>query len=175
MIGEDWPRVAGIHTEDDGVIACVWLAFERDTDTVHLYDAAKFNREVLAVVAEALNARGRFIPIAWGASAKEFAADLLARGCNTMHDPADDGDAMAEVITRTIWERMRTARFRVDKRLAEWLDEFKKFERASDGKLPRAGAPLMAATRRALQMLDRGRSTNSSRARRNLYPNIAVV
>jgi hypothetical protein len=175
MIGEDWPRVAGVFFADDGSIACVWLAYERDTDMVHLYDAAKLDREVLAVVGEALNARGRFIPVAWCGANKEFAKDLLDRGCNTIHDAADDGDAMAEVITRTIWERMRSARFKVDRRLTEWLEEFQKFQRTNDGKVPRAGAPLMTATRLALQMLDRGRSTQASRTRKNLYPALTVV
>jgi hypothetical protein len=175
MIGEDWPRVAGFAADTDGVIACVWLAYERDTDMVHLYDAAIFKREVPAVIAEALNARGRFIPVAWGGANKEFAKDFLDRGCNTMHDGADDGDAMTEVVSRTIWERMRTARFKVDRRLTEWLDEFKGFQRSGDGKVPANGYPLMAATRHALQMLDRGRSTRAASTRKNLYPKLSVV
>lgn len=175
MIGEDWPRVAAIAVEANGDIAAVWTAFERATDTVHLYDACKLNHEALAIIAEALNARGRFIPVAWSASSAAIAKDLLNRGCNMMYDQADESEAMTEVITRTIWERMRTARFRVERRLAEWLEEMKKCQFDVGGKIPREGFPLMAATRAALQMLDRGRASPGAVTRRKLFPNIAVV
>lgn len=175
MIGEDWPRVAAISVEDNGDIAAVWLAFERATDTVHLYDACRMNHEALAIIAEALNARGRFIPVAWTSSSAAIAKDLLDRGVNTMHDQADEGEAITEVVSRTIWERMRTGRFRVERRLTEWLDEMKRCQFDVTGKIPRKGFPLMAATRHALQMLDRGRKTPGSVSRRQLYPNIAVV
>lgn len=174
MIGRDWPRVAGIHTPETGDVAGVWMAYERDTDTVHIYDACIFRREVLAVIAEGLNARGRRIPVAWTSAAKAMADELLARGVNMMVDECDDSDGMAEIVSLTIWERLRTARLRVDKRLAEWFAEAEKFDR-QEGKIPRDGFPLMTATRFALQMLDRGRSVEAPASRKALYPKLAVV
>lgn len=174
MIGRDWPRIAAICAPDTGELGTVWMAYERDTDAVHLYDACMFRQEVLAVIAEGLNARGRRIPVAWEKKSKAIADELLKRGVNMTVDSCDDTDGMAEVVSRTIWERLRTGRFRVEKRLSEWFTEADGFDRA-DGKVPRAGFPLMTATRFALQMLDRGRSMEAPVSRKALYPKIAVV
>lgn len=174
MIPDDWPRIAGVHITDGGEVAVVWMAYERDKDTIHLYDCAIFRREVLAVVAEGINARGRWIPVSWASKAKTFADDLLSRGCRMDVDGCDIDDAMIEVLSRTIWERMRSSRWRVDKRLAEWLDEFKGFQRVA-GKVPVTGYPLMAATRIALMTMDRARRHDTAPRRGALYPKVAVL
>src|SRR3546814_4945820 len=114
-----------------------------------MYDCCVFRREVLAVIAEGLNARGRWIPVAWESALKDMADKLLDRGCNVLPEPVKDTDALAEVTSRDIEERMRSGRFKVDKRLAEWLDEFRAFSRR-DAKVPRTGYPLMSATRHAV-------------------------
>lgn len=173
MIGNSWPRIAGVSFEESGDVGAVWMAYERDADLIHLYDACVVKREVLAVIAEALNARGRFIPIAWNDEA--LSKELLTRGCRMMYDKTEDTDAMAEIVSRTIVERMRTARFKVERRLVEWLDEAKALARV-EGKVPRQGFPLMTATRLALQCLDRGRASETvASTRRNLYPKVAIV
>lgn len=174
MIEPYWYRIAGIHVTEAGEIAAVWLAWDRDNDTVHVTDACVFRREVLAVVCEGINARGRFIPVAWEKNAKALAGELLSRGCNMTVDPADDNDAMAEVISRTIWERMRSSRFRVNRRLGEWLDEFKSFQR-QDNKIPRDTHPLMAATRHAMQRMDDATRQEQRRGAGALYPKLAIV
>jgi hypothetical protein len=106
-------RIAGIHAQDDGIVAAVWLALDKETDVIEVYDACAFKREPLAVMAEGLVARGRWIPIAWHKDAKEFADKLLDRGCNMLPDPSEESDAMAEVHSREILERMQTGRFLV--------------------------------------------------------------
>lgn len=174
MIHETWPRVAAIHCTEGGEIGCVWMAYERDTDTVHLYDSCVLKREVLAVIAESLNARGRYIPVAWRSEDKAISEDLLKRGVNMMVDECDDGDAMAEVISRTIWERMRTHRIKVERRLNDWIEEASSFQR-TEGKVPKTGNPLMSATRHAMQMLDQGRRPASVAKRTALYPKSCVV
>ena len=80
MIEDHWQRIAGIHKKPNGEIAAVWLARDPDTDVVRVYDACLFKKEVLAVIAEGLNARGRWVPISW--KDKELAAALDERGCN---------------------------------------------------------------------------------------------
>lgn len=175
MLKQDWPRVAAIAPDGDGVIGAVWLAYERDTDTVHCYDACLFDRLHLAVSAEGLNARGRFLPVAWPAKQALFKDEFLNRGVNMMHDAADDSDAMAEIISRTMLERMQTGRWRVERRLTEWLDQFAKAQRIEGPVAKATGIPLMAASRYALQMLDRGRAPEKTFGRTNLYPNKKVV
>jgi hypothetical protein len=172
MIPDDWPRIAGMHVRDDGDIGCVWMAHDKDRDLVHLYDACLFQREVLAVIAEALNARGRFIPVAW--THKEIADDLLERGVRMLPEPCDDSDAAAEVASRDVWSRMRSHRFKVERSLRQWSDEFESYNREGQ-KVPRDTHPLMSATRYAVQMLPWARRSAPKRGRNINFRKVAIV
>lgn len=152
-IEDHWKRIAGVYIESEGKIGAVWLALNPETDLLWCYDACLFSREVLPVIAEGLNARGRWIPIVWEEKAKDLADKLLDRGCNMLPEGEKDTDAMAEIVSREIWARMRTSRFKVDTRLSEWKAEFETFQNV-DGKIPRESHPLMTATRLAVGGLD---------------------
>ena len=93
MIEEHWKRVAGIHTLDNASLSVVWLALDTDNDVIHMFDACNFKREVLPVIAEGINARGRKTPIAW--VDESFKEMLLERGCNMLPETADDSEQMA--------------------------------------------------------------------------------
>jgi len=150
MIEAHMKRIAGMHVCDDGTIALVWLGHDSVVDEIILYDSCIFKREIPLVIAEGINARGRWIPIAW--THKQMSDDLLNRGCKMLPDPAEDSQAMSEVISRDIWERMRTKRFKVSKRLRDWFDEAESFDR-NKNKIPRDSHPLMAATRNAVSQI----------------------
>lgn len=172
MIPSEWPRIAGMYVRDDGDIGCVWMAHDKDRDLVHLYDACLFQREVIAVIADALSARGRFIPVAW--THKELADDLLGRGVNMLPESCDDSDAAAEVASREVWARMRTYRFKVERALRPWADEFETYNRESQ-KVPRDSHPLMSATRYAVQMLPYARRSVPKRAKGSTYPQVSMI
>jgi len=169
----EWKRIAGIHVQEEGQIGSVWMAHDKSTDTIHLYDACIFRQEVLAVIGEGLNARGRWIPIAWQEKAKDMADKLLERGCNMLPDPSKDTESVAEVTSREIWERMRTGRFKVDKRLAEWLDEYKTFYR-EESKVPQGSHPLMSATRHAISQIDYAKRQGMRRKTLN-HPRVTIL
>jgi hypothetical protein len=166
-------RIAGIHAQADGIVGAVWLAHDKETDVIELYDACAFKREPLAVMAEGLVARGRWIPIAWHKDAKEFAGNLLNRGCSMLHDPSEVSDAMAEVHSREILERRDTGRFVVVNRLKNWLDEAN-FLRA-EGKVPASGYPLMAATRHAYAQLEYAKRQGKKGQHSMNYADIAII
>jgi hypothetical protein len=166
-------RICGVHAQDDGIIGAVWLAYDKDTDAIELYDACAFRREPLAVMAEGLVARGRWIPIAWHKDAKEFADKLLDRGCNMLHEPSDASEAMAEVLSREILERRDTGRFFVVDRLKNWLDEAN-FAR-NEGKVPINGYPLMAATRHAYAQLEYAKRQAKRGEVSVNYPKVAII
>ena len=172
MIEPHWKRIAGLHCLPDGDFAAVWMARDGDNDVIHLYDACMFKREVLAVIAESLNARGRWVPVAW--QNKEFAGRLLDRGCNMLPEKTPDTDEMAEVISRDIWERMRSGRFKVDRRLQEWLEEFKTFKR-DEQKVPRETHPLMSATRHAMGQIEFARAERAFKESIKTYPKLAMI
>ena len=174
MIDSQSKRICGIHVEEDGTLAAVWMAHDRLDDSVHLYDSCVFEREVMVVIAEGLIARGRWIPIAWHKKSKDYSAQLLKRGCRMLHEGSDDSDEMAEVISRDIWERMRTHRFKIDKRLMNWRDEFKSFDK-QDSKIPQGNYPLMAATRHAMSQLKYARRQATNRRNQLNYPKMAII
>lgn len=174
MIAPEWRRIAGIQVMDEGDIGAVWLAHDKMSDTVHVYDCCVFRREVFAVIAEGLNCRGRWVPIAWESKAKDMADKLLSRGCRMLPEPIKDSQTVAEVSSRDILERMKTGRLKVDKRLGEWLDEYKKFYR-QDAQVPMSGSPLMAATRHAVSQLPYARRQAKAGRKIGNFPKVAMV
>ena len=171
MIDPSLKRIAGMHVCEDGSIALVWIAYDKDGDHCQLYDSCVMKREVPAVIAESINARGRWIPVAW--NNKEMADQLLERGCKMIPEESDETDAIAEVTTRDIWERMRTKRFHVDKRLKDWAEEVQSATRDKN-RIPRDSYPLVAATRYAIRRLSYARRLQPKRAALN-KPRIAII
>ena len=173
MIKSYWPRIAGIHCQDDGSISAIWIAHDKDADTLHLYDSATFRREVMAVIAEGLNKRGKWIPIAWHDDAREIVDLLLDKGCNVLPDAGKNSDPIAETISLDIWEMMRTGRFKVSENLTEWLDEYRTFHR-QDSRVPRLTHPLMASTRHAVAQLDYALA-KAPISKQGNYPKVAIL
>lgn len=171
-IAPEWKRIAGMHMDKEGVIGAVWLAYDQSQDKVYVYDACIFRNEIPLVIAEGLNARGRWIPIAWPEKSKDFSKELLDRGCNMLHDPVKDSEALAEVNSRQLEERLRTKRLQAEKRLANWSDEYKSFYR-SDSKVPIDGHPLMSATRHAISQLNYSKRQAPAKKTIN-YPRLSI-
>lgn len=174
MITPEEYRIAGLQAQDDGVIAVVWLAHDRTTDRVQVYDAVKFSREVLAVVAEGINARGRWIPVAWHKDAKEIADQLLEKHCKMQPEPVQSSQPAIEAVSLSIWERMRSHRLKADKRLGNWVEEFKTYNRQK-GQVPTGSHPLMDATRNAICDLKYARRQAQRRGVQINYPRLAMV
>ena len=173
-IHPSWARIAGIHLQDDGSSGAVWLALDTSRDVAYLYDCCIFRREVLAVIAEGLNARGRMIPVAWERAAKAMADKLFERGCNMLPEPNEDTPGMAEQNSREIWARLRSGRLIASEYAVEWLDEFRDFRR-DESKLPIHSYPLMAATRHAVAMINYARREALPGTRKAPRPKVAIV
>ena len=174
MIEPGWRRIAGFHLEEDGTLGAVWLAHDTDASVVHLYDAALFTREVPAIIYEGIAARGRHFPMAWRKKDAAMAEKMDEAGIYTLADPCDDDPAMAEVISRDIWQRLRTSQFRVERRVGEWLEEYRKFYREGQA-IPKAGFPLMAATRHAIEMLPYAQAEFGAGTKTDNHPQMSIV
>lgn len=179
-IEDHWSRIAGFHVQDDGDIGVVWIAHDTTANVTHLYESAILRSEPLAVIAECIANRGRWIPVAWHTKAKEFVEKLQNsdgegyRGINFLPEPCSDSQAIAEVISREIWQRMSGSQFRVDKRVGEWLEEYRGFYR--DGsEIPMDGYPLMAATRHAIEMLHYAKQNALKESSKLNYPKVAIL
>jgi len=163
-------KVAGMYALKDGSMSFVWLELDTETDTVRVYDSCVFSTEVPAVIAEGVRARGRWVPIGW--NNQEMMQCLLDRGCKMLPEATSDSDEYAEVISREIWERMRSQRFVVDRKLTAWFEEAGTLERDGN-KIPRDSHPLIAATRMAIANLDSAKAKQTYRPKPG--PQVAMI
>lgn len=167
-------RIAAIHVEDEGRVAAVWLSLSKVSDVVTLYDACIFEAEVPAVIMSGLNARGRWIPIAWEKKAKDVADEYQKFGCNMLYEPVNESPFKAQMLAREIDERMRSGRFKVEKRLGEWLAEFELMKQHSSD-IQDGAFPLMSATRYAIAMKDMGRRMRAIKSINGNAPKVAMI
>lgn len=166
-----WKRIAGIHLQEDGTLGVVWLGHDKLDDTIHIMDCCRFKSEVPIVIAEGLNARGRWIPISWRKKDKDLSEMLLNRGCNMLYDGVDHTESFDKILTRELSERMRTRRFKTNPRMAEWNDEFQGFKNSDDGI---DAYPLISATKHALAQLNYAKR-QAKPVSRPAYPKVAIV
>lgn len=157
-----WPRIAGLDIGWDHPTAAVWLAWDRDNDVVHVTDCYRVREQTPVVHAAALNARGKWIPVAWPhdglqhdtGSGEQIAQQYRDQGANLLKERAtfEDGSNGLEAGVLDMLDRMKTGRFKVAAHLNDWWEEFRLYHR-KDGKIVKDGDDLMAATRYALMML----------------------
>lgn len=162
-----WPRIVGMDFGADHPTAAVWIAWDRDTDTIHIYDCYRRSdngSDVRGVNlhAPAIRTRGPWIPIAWPhdglqhdkGSGQELAKQYRDAGLNMLPERATflDGGNGVEAGIMDMLTRMDTVRFKVKKSLAEWFEEFRLYHR-EDGKIVKIRDDLMSATRYAIMML----------------------
>lgn len=171
QIPDLWPRIAGMDFGWDHPSANVWLAWDRDTDTIYVYDALRVRESTPADQAPSIIARGPWIPMAWPhdglqhekGSGFQLAQQYRDAGVAMLHEMAqfpETGDELGHKISRVsveagvlgLLERMKTGKFRVFSNLNEWFEEFRLYHR-KDGKIVKLQDDLMAATRYAYMML----------------------
>jgi phage terminase large subunit-like protein len=167
QIPAHWPRIAGIDFGWDHPTAIAWLAWDRDNDVLHLYDAYRQRHESPVFHAEAARSRGPWIPMAWPhdgnndtAAGEALAKQYRERGVNMLkvhatHPAKPDGSGGGNSVEAGVMEmlnRMQTGRFKVASHLTEWFEEFRLYHR-KDGKLVKERDDLLSASRYAQMML----------------------
>lgn len=161
-VPKHWPRIAGIDFGWDHPTAVVWLAWDRDADTVHVTDCYRLREQTPAVHAAAIRARGVWIPIAWPhdalahdkTSGQTLAELYRSHGLNLLPERAqfEDGGSGLEAGVIDMLERMQTGRLKVAANLADWWEEFRLYHRKA-GRVVGERDDLIDATRYALMML----------------------
>lgn len=157
-----WPRICGLDIGWDHPTAAAWLAWDRDADVIHVYDAYRQKEQTPVFHAAALNARGKWIPVAWPhdglqhdkGSGVSIAQQYRDNGANLLAEKAEwpDGGNGVEAGVMEMLDRMKTGRFKVAAHLNDWWEEFRLYHR-KDGQIVKEGDDLMAATRYAVMML----------------------
>ena len=155
-------RIAGIDFGFGHPTAGAWLAYDRDTDVVHLYDVYRSMEELPAIHATSFHFHGDWIPIAWphdGLMSEKgtgisMAQQYLNLGCNFLDEKATDenGQNYVEPVVIDMLSRMRTGRFKVARHLEPFWEEFRLYHR-KNGKIVAKKDDVIAAVRYALMML----------------------
>lgn len=174
-IPDHWPRIAGIDIGWDHPTAVAWLAWDRDTDIVYLYDCYKASEITIAEHASRICKRGDWIPVAWphdALQADKQSGDKIAdlyrqEGVNMLFERAtmelEDGTntSSVEASLMMMEQRMKDGRFKVAAHLSEFFDEFNLYHR-KDGKLVKEKDDLISAVRYAMMMLRFAETKDSS-------------
>jgi phage terminase large subunit-like protein len=163
VIAPHWPRICGLDIGIDHPTAAAWVAWDRDTDTVHVYDAYRMRDGVIPIHASAIKNRGPWIPVSWphdahrrdGAKTGEQYKALYAKeGVNMLNEHAqtEQGGNSVEPAIEDMLTRMKTGRLKVAEHLNDWWEEFRLYHR-KDGLIVKERDDLMSATRYAIMML----------------------
>jgi len=161
-IPEYWPRLCGIDFGWDHPTAAVWIAWDRDTDTVYVYDCYRKSSETPVVHSAAIKERGDWVPVIWPhdgsqhdkGSGKPLSEIYRKQGVNMAHKHFENptGGISIEPGIMDMLQRMQTGRFKVFNYLGLWFEELRMYHR-KDGKIVKAHDDLMSATRYASQAL----------------------
>jgi phage terminase large subunit-like protein len=168
-IPDHWPRICGIDFGWDHPTALAWLAWDRDTDTVHLYDVYRSKEETPVIHTASYKARGSWIPVAWPHDGLQHdkgsgiqLADIYRKHGMKMlkhqasHSPAygqaeGSGGNSVEKGLLEMLEMMMEGRFKVFDHLEEFFSEFRMYHR-KDGKIVKVDDDIISASRYAFMM-----------------------
>lgn len=157
-----WARICGMDIGWDHPTAAAWLAWDRDTDTIHVYDCYRVREQTPVVHAAAIKGRGEWIPVSWPhdglqhdkGSGEQVAEQYRKQGVAMLPERAtfEDGSNGLEAGVIDMLDRMQTGRFKVASHLADWWDEFRNYHR-KNGLIVKEQDDIMSATRYAIMML----------------------
>ena len=169
-----WPRLCGIDFGWDHPTACVWIAWDRDVDTVYVYDSYSMRQETVPVHASAINARGKWIPVIWPqdgrqadkGSGKNLTEQYKKESVNMCHDwftnPPQQGmkdgtgGNSVEAGIMEMLTRMQTKRLKIFKNQSKMLEELRMYHR-KDGKIVPINDDLISAMRYCIMSLRKTR------------------
>lgn len=157
-----WPRIAACDFGWDHPAAGAWIAWDRETDTVYVYDCYRQREQTAVYHADYFKRKGTWIPIAWpadGLQTEKGKGEVLkdqyaASGANMLPDHCTDehGSNSVEASVMDMLERMQSGRFKVFEHLADWWEEFRLYHR-ENGKIVAIGDDILSATRYACMSL----------------------
>lgn len=162
-----WPRICGMDFGWDHPTAAAWLAWDRDTDTVYVYDCYRVKEQTPVIHSAAIRSKGDWIPVSWPhdglqhdkGSGEQLAKQYKDLGLNMLKERAtfEDGSNGLEAGVTDMLIRMQTMRFRIFSHLTDWFEEFRLYHR-KDGKIVKENDDILSATRYAAMMLRKAKT-----------------
>lgn len=169
-IPNHWPRVTGIDFGWNHPFAAASLAWDRDSDVVYLVAEYRESRALPAIHAQAINAWGKWIPVAWphdGLNTEKGTGDELIKqyrdaSVNCLPHKATNppepgkeegsGGNSVEASVMEMFTRMETGRFKVFSTCKTFFEEKRMYHR-KNGKIHKEFDDLLSACRYAQMML----------------------
>lgn len=155
-----WPRICGVDFGWDHPAAGSWIAWDRETDTIYVYDCYRQKEQTSIYHAAIIKSKGAWIPVAWPVDGlqtrdgKQAKVMYAKHGANMLekHACTIDGGMSLEVTTGDLLERMQTGRFKVFSHLSDWFEEFRLYHR-KDGRIVDVNDDIMSSTRYGAMMI----------------------
>jgi phage terminase large subunit-like protein len=151
-----WPSICGLDFGWDHPTAAVWARWDRDADTIYIYDCYRVRESTPVIHAAAIKARGGWIPVAWPHdglqhskdSGEQLAEQYRRQGLAMLpeHAQHEDGSIGVEAGLMDMLDRMYTGRLKVARHLLDWWEEFRLYHR-EEGRIVKEYDDLMAASR----------------------------
>jgi phage terminase large subunit-like protein len=167
---DHWPRICGVDFGIDHPSAGAWLAWDRDTDTIYLYDSYREKDKTPTDLVPLIKQRGEWVPVAWPADGLQrskgdgiqLAEQYRTNGANMLHEHAqlpETGDEKGKITSRVsveagvmaMFEDMKAGKFKVFSSQTSWFEEFRLYHR-KDGLIVKLQDDLLSATRYAYVM-----------------------
>jgi phage terminase large subunit-like protein len=144
-----WPRVYALDVGWNRT-AALWLALDRQSSTVYAYSEHYRSQAEPSVHAEAIRARGRWIPgvidpAARGRSQKD--GEQLLQNYRDLGLQLQPANNAVETGLYAVWERLSGNRLKVFKTLHNWLSEYRIYRRDDKGRVVKERDHLMDCTR----------------------------
>lgn len=175
-----WKQLIAMDFGWEHPTAAVHLAYDIDTDCVHVTKAYRQNRQLPLLHAAAVKPWGTWVPVAWprdalqhdkGGSCEQLCHQYRDHGLNMISEPAAYPDKRGYGVEAGIiemLERMQTGRFKVNANLAQWWEEFRIYHR-KDGQIVKQREDLLCATRYGIMMLRYGQQEANAVKERDRY------
>ena len=176
-IPDHWPRLCGIDFGWDHPTAVTWIALDRDSDVVYVYDSYSLRQETVPVHSSAINARGKWIPVIWpmdGRQAdkgsgknlteqyrKESVIMLREHFSNPPSQGMKEGTGgnSVEAGIQQMLTRFQTKRLKIFKNQGKLLEELRMYHR-KDGKIVPIHDDVISALRYCVMSLRKARVKN---------------
>lgn len=158
-IPRHWPRVYGL---DVGLrmTAALWLAHDRDTDIVYGYSEHYMGETLPPIHAQAIKARGVYIPGMIDPSARNRNPADAQRLMDIYTDKEKGLGLRLRKAENTVWtgitecqNRIETGRFKLYNTCTYFITEFRLYRRDKNGKIVKQKDHLMDAWRYAMMGL----------------------
>lgn len=180
-IPDSWKQIIGLDFGWDHPTAASRLAYDPENDVVHVVSAYRQSKQTPVVHASAIKKWGDWIPVAWpkdGLQTDKGSGLQLARiykdeGLRMLGDYAQFPDKRGIGLEAGLIEmeqRMMTQRWKVDRNLRDWCDEYQMYHRV-DGMVQPIRDDLLCSSRYGSMMLRFALSFEQAAARPDRWKN----